>query len=465
MITNKQSFYNLKIFTDFIILTACFLLAAFLAQPVEVFISKNFHFVLLPLIYIVWYFTANFVKLYNDFNNRTLVSYLFNLSKNILVQIIFVIIFLFFIKENLFTRNFVVFYSSLLTVLMSFKGILLNKLIVRNLNKKSNRRKLIIIGAGKLGINFKKLIDSNPGSGYEFVGFVDDENISNDNIIGSIEDVEKIIIENKINDVVIALNLNRSSQLDTLLNVCDKNAVQAFIIPDYFRLVSNKFQISLFENLPIITVRSNPLDEAQWRLIKRSFDLAFASFFFLFFWWLIPLIGISIKLASPGPVFFIQDRVGRKNEIFKCYKFRTMTITASNEKDSSKPTGENDSRITNIGAILRKTNLDELPQFINVLFGDMSIVGPRPHAIPFDKNYTEIVDEIKLRHRVKPGITGWAQIHGLRGDVFDFEENKKRTQKRIEHDVWYIENWSFWLDIQILFETIWQIFSGKNKGV
>jgi len=179
--------------------------------------------------------------------------------------------------------------------------------------------------------------------------------------------------------------------------------------------------------------------------------------------WLVPLAAIITKIFSPGPVFFIQERVGAKNKKFKCYKFRTLTV--SDKKESFTPVFKDDPRITQLGKILRKTNIDELPQFINVLKGDMSVVGPRPHAIPYDDKYGQIVDEIKLRHNVKPGITGWAQINGLRGDVFDEEENIKRTKKRIEFDLWYIENWSFWLDIQIILLTVWKTLRGDTKGI
>jgi putative colanic acid biosynthesis UDP-glucose lipid carrier transferase len=345
------------------------------------------------------------------------------------------------------------------------KELVLNKIITSQLKNKVNRRKLAIVGSGELGQKFKSLIDKNITS-YNFEGFIDEEqNISNSNYLGSLNNFEKIITETGIRDVVFAMPLLKSDRLKNLLRVADKHAVQVSIVPDYMQFVSNKFQIDLFENFPIITVRPNPLDELQWRFVKRSIDIAVSIFTFLILlWWLIPLISIIIKITSRGNIFFIQDRVGKNNKYFRCYKFRTMTIEASSNTSSTQPVTTTDSRITKIGMLLRKSNLDEIPQFINVLNGTMSLVGPRPHAIPFEENYTEMVEEIKLRHRVKPGITGWAQIHGLRGDVFDFEENKKRTQKRIDYDIWYIENWSLKLDLQIIIETFLQIILGKNKG-
>ncbi|MGE5862040.1 MAG: sugar transferase, partial [Ignavibacteria bacterium] len=158
-------------------------------------------------------------------------------------------------------------------------------------------------------------------------------------------------------------------------------------------------------------------------------------------------------------------RVGVKNKKFKCYKFRTLHID-KNEKDRTfKPVTENDPRVTGIGRFLRRSNFDELPQFFNVLRGEMSIVGPRPYPLSYENKYSIIVDEIRLRHNIKPGITGWAQIHGLRGDVADEAENTKRIAVRIEYDLWYIENWSFWLDLQIILLTVWQMLRGKTRGI
>jgi putative colanic acid biosynthesis UDP-glucose lipid carrier transferase len=218
-------------------------------------------------------------------------------------------------------------------------------------------------------------------------------------------------------------------------------------------------------DFPIITVRSEPLAEFHWRLVKRTIDIVFSFVVNLFLLsCLIPILYLVNKISSPGPVFFIQDRIGAKNKTFRCNKFRTM-YSGNNSISKYQPTIEDDPRITRIGKFLRKSNLDELPQFLNVLKGEMSIVGPRPHAIAYNEIYKEMVDEIKIRGWVKPGITGWAQIHGFRGDVSDYDENKKRTIKRIEYDLWYIENWSIWLDIQIILITVWQMIKGSANGI
>jgi len=213
--------------------------------------------------------------------------------------------------------------------------------------------------------------------------------------------------DNKVDEAVIAISEESRHLLESIIKECDKNAIKVHIIPDYYNLVSKRFQLSTFGDFPIITARREPLNEVQWRFVKRVFDILFSLVVtILILSWLIPMIFIVSLIFDRGPVFFLQDRLGTKNEKFKCLKFRTM----KHEKDKIeeyKPVVENDPRITKVGKFLRKYNLDELPQFINVLLGDMSVVGPRPHAISYDDLYGKIVDEIRVRQNVKPGITGW----------------------------------------------------------
>jgi putative colanic acid biosynthesis UDP-glucose lipid carrier transferase len=311
------------------------------------------------------------------------------------------------------------------------------------------------------------VVQKNPDFGYNFIGFLDDKNIpaGGETILGGINDLEKVIIEKKIEEVVIAIPDYAAPLLDGIIKTCNKNAVRTHIIPDYFRFLSKKFKISMIGNFPVISVRSEPLEEIHWKVLKRTFDIVFSlTFIILIYSWLFPVIAFFLKKDSKGPVIFKQDRIGVKNKKFICYKFRTL-YTEKKENERFVPVIKDDSRITRFGNLLRKSNLDELPQFINVLKGKMSVVGPRPHAIPYDDKYTLIVEDIRLRHNVKPGITGWAQVHGLRGDTFSEKENTRRTIKRIEHDIWYIENWSFWLDIQIILITIWQMIKGDTKGI
>lgn len=194
------------------------------------------------------------------------------------------------------------------------------------------------------------------------------------------------------------------------------------------------------------------------RFFKRSFDILFSLFIILFvFSWLYPILAILIKLESEGPVFFVQIRTGRNNSHFKCYKFRSMRINTEADK---KQATRDDHRITRTGALMRKTSLDELPQFFNVLIGNMSIVGPRPHMISHTEEYSRLTEKFKTRHLLKPGITGWAQIRGLRGEV----TNAEAMLKRVDADVWYLKNWSFLLDLKIIFLTFWITLKGDKNA-
>jgi len=467
MIVNKRSIYILRLLSDLFLLNIAFLLAAVLSQSIEVLIPRYYMFFLLVGLNILWILLSNASGFYDDFHSRNFPFQFVNILKETLAQVIVSILFIFIAKEELFTRNFIIIYTVLLILFISLRTIVFRKVLKSLRRKGKNIRNLLIIGTGEVAYNFKDMINSNADFGYHFAGFVTTENDDPVNdAVGSTDQLEKLISELSIDEVVIALKDKTDEFLDEVIIICNRNAVKTHIIPDYFKFVSNRFQVSMFGNFPIITARTEPLEEAQWRFFKRAFDLVFSLSVVVFiFSWLYPIIFILTKFSSPGPVFFIQDRVGSRNEKFKCYKFRTMKVSPKELSYNFQPVVENDPRVTKVGRFLRKSNLDELPQFINVLKGEMSVVGPRPHAVLYDQKYGKIVDAIRLRHNVKPGITGWAQVHGFRGDVPDEEENIRRTRKRIEHDIWYIENWSITLDFQIILITIWQMLRGKTRGM
>jgi putative colanic acid biosynthesis UDP-glucose lipid carrier transferase len=233
------------------------------------------------------------------------------------------------------------------------------------------------------------------------------------------------------------------------------------VINDFSRIGSGSFRTTSYAGFPVVGLRYFPLDDTENRLFKRSFDIFFSVLFIvLVFSWLAPIIAILIKLNSKGPVFFKQDRWGLNNERIICYKFRTMRHQSSADDGEFKQAGRDDERVTTLGRILRKTSLDELPQFLNVLKGDMSVVGPRPHPIPLSMESKDIVQNYMLRHLVKPGITGWAQVNGSRGEV----QTPADMRRRVAFDLWYIENWSFWLDCQIIFQTIVNLIKGDAKA-
>jgi putative colanic acid biosysnthesis UDP-glucose lipid carrier transferase len=277
--------------------------------------------------------------------------------------------------------------------------------------------------------------------------------------LGKIDQLAQVLERDKIDEVIIALPNAAIKKIGRVVAVCENYPTRVRIIPDYFEFMSPRFEISRFGSFPLISIRANPLEQLHWRFLKRSYDLVFTLLLFIgIFSWLWPLLALLIKISSPGPVFFKQERWGIKNARIICYKFRSM-VKESRDVDENgqyQQATRNDRRITRLGSFLRRTNLDELPQFINVLKGEMSVVGPRPHPTPMNLEIKDLVQNYQLRHLVKPGVTGWAQINGFRGETSDPD----LLRKRVEFDIWYIENWSILLDIKIIWLSIWLMFRG-----
>jgi putative colanic acid biosysnthesis UDP-glucose lipid carrier transferase len=243
------------------------------------------------------------------------------------------------------------------------------------------------------------------------------------------------------------------------MEFCERNTIRFRVIPsaESFIPVVKTSDLEFHGAVPVSKLRREPLDIAQNRNTKRAFDIVFSLGVVLFiFTWLFPILAILVKLSSKGPVFFKQMRLGRDNKEFACWKFRSMRM---NDEADSKQATKNDPRVTTIGKFLRKSNLDEMPQFINVLFGHMSIVGPRPHPLRLNDQYRDIIDKYMVRHFVRPGITGWAQVNGFRGET----RTPELMERRVELDVWYLENWSFWLDLKIVVKTVTNMF-GKDPN-
>ena len=465
MIVNKKSIYTSRLVSDLVLLNLSFIISAILAQSIQTLLDRDYMFILLLLLNIVWFVNANLSGFYLDFFTRSFSFQFFNILKTTLFQVGLTVLFIFLTKEDLFTRNFILLYGLFLTLSISLRTAIFKNILISLRRKGKNIRNLLVIGAEEVGKNFKETITHNPDFGYHFSGFLDNTS-KDDEVIGVLDQLDEKIKEKEIDEVIITLSSQPPDLLDELIRICNINAVRIHIIPDYFRFLSSRFQISSIGNFPIITARQEPLEEANRRFLKRTFDIIFSSIVLIFLLsWLYPILALLIKLDSKGKVLFIQKRVGVKNDLFECYKFRTLSSESSRETEIFKPVLMGDKRVTGIGNFLRKSNIDELPQFFNVLKGDMSVVGPRPHAIPYQDLYGKIFEEIKMRHNVRPGVTGWAQVNGLRGDIEDEKENNRRTIMRMKYDLWYIENWTMRLDLQIILMTIWQMIKGDTKAV
>ncbi len=329
-----------------------------------------------------------------------------------------------------------------------------------------NNRKVMIIGAGDTAQEFKNMLEHKIEYGYQFLGFYDDDPKKykpeiQKHILGNVEDAKKYARQHQIDELFCALPYQEEERIKEIIEFCDENLIRVKIVPDLSRFLThhlNKVEIDYYGQIPVMTLRNEPLENIVNRFIKRLFDIGFSVLVFIFvLWWFIPLIALIIKLSSKGPVFFIQERSGIKNRSFRVIKFRTMYI---NSDAHYKQATRDDQRITPIGKLLRRTNLDEMPQFINVFFGQMSVIGPRPHMLKHTEEYSKIIDKFMVRHLVKPGITGWAQVNGYRGETKDVND----MEGRVRADVWYIENWSFGLDVKIIIMTIINMIRGEENA-
>lgn len=329
-----------------------------------------------------------------------------------------------------------------------------------------NNRKVMIIGAGDTAQEFKNMLEHKIEYGYQFLGFYDDEpkkynSEIQKHILGNVEDAKQYAISHQIDELFCALPYQEEDRIKELIQFGDENLIRVKIVPDLTRFLThhlNKVEIDYYGQIPVMTLRSEPLENIVNRFVKRLFDLGFSALVFLFvLWWFIPLVALIIKITSKGPVFFVQERSGIKNKSFRVIKFRTMYI---NSDAHYKQATRHDQRITPIGKLLRRSNLDEMPQFINVFFGQMSVIGPRPHMLRHTEEYSKIIDKFMVRHLVKPGITGWAQVNGYRGETKDVND----MEGRVRADVWYIENWSFGLDVKIIIMTIINMIRGEENA-
>ena len=316
---------------------------------------------------------------------------------------------------------------------------------------------LVIVGDGPAAQEIFQYCEDQTVRGYRFRGIFNDTPLDGyleERRMGDISAVRSFAIQNRIDIVYCALPGTRKQDITDLMEFCERNTIRFRVIPsaESFIPVVNSTDLEFHGAVPVSKLRHEPLDKPFNRSLKRTFDIVFSIAVILFiFTWLFPILAILVKLSGRGPVFFKQIRLGKDNQEFVCWKFRSMRM---NKEADVKQATKNDPRVTRVGAFLRKSNLDEMPQFLNVLFGHMSVVGPRPHPLRLNDQYRDIIDKYMVRHFVRPGITGWAQVNGFRGET----RTPELMERRVELDVWYLENWSFWLDLRIVVKTVTNMF-------
>jgi putative colanic acid biosynthesis UDP-glucose lipid carrier transferase len=355
---------------------------------------------------------------------------------------------------------FLLYYYGMLFGIFTCWRILVRLLLKRYRSRGRNYRQVIIVGAGKNGLTlYEEMKDLTYG--YKVLGFFDDNlslKTTLPEYLGKTSEVEDFVMANKVDEIYCTLPNSQDEKITRLLQFSEKNMVRFYLIPEFSRYVKRRLMMENIASLPILAVREEPLQSFGNRLVKRAFDILFSLLFLCTLFPFIYLISaILIKFSSKGAVIFAQERTGFYGEHFKCYKFRSMR---ENQEANEKQAEKDDPRITRIGQFMRHNNIDELPQFFNVLKGDMSVVGPRPHMLAHTKLYATAIDKYMVRHLVKPGITGWAQVNGYRGETKTLEQ----MENRVRYDVWYIENWTFLLDLKIIFVTLFNMLKGEKNA-
>lgn len=413
-----------------------------------------------------WMFSARALGLYIDFKFKPFSQeWIVFLKSLVLYTLLISFIFFHFINREFFSRPHLLLHCSLIFILFPIQKIIFRIVYKKIRNSNQLKRKVLIVGAGDAGIDFYQQFVKDNHFGYELTGFIDDESKPslNGHYLGKTSDIDEVIANYELDDIIVTLPITDEMKMQQIVTVGEKEGKRIRIIPNYKQFGEGKLKVDRLGTLPIITLRSLPLDIVDNKIYKRLFDIVFSLLvIILVFSWLFPLISLIIKLSSKGSVFFKQERWGINNKVITCYKFRSMVANSKDVDESGKylQASKNDSRVTAIGKLLRKTNLDELPQFFNVLLGSMSIVGPRPHPVPLNVESKDNVEKYMMRHWVKPGITGWAQVNGYRGET----RKPYLMKKRVEFDLWYIENWTFWFDLQIILQTLVNMVKGEKNA-
>lgn len=408
------------------------------ASPDELLYRK--HIIINSL---TWLLVANITKLYHNHTIGVVKTFYQTTWLSLVLHSFFLGTY-FYLTYTTFP---VYFFSAFISIILV--GFILSRLTTTYIqevfiNKYWIKKSVAILGENQGGLKFATYLKQQKN--FSFYGFLDDTD----------ENIFTVAAQNGIKEVYVSLLPAEIKKIDNLLLKAEKQCVRLRLVPDFYSIDS--YRINNMENFTVLSLRNEPLEALHNRFKKRLFDIAFSLMVIVFILsWLYPLLAILIKTQSPGPVLFKQIRSGRDNRPFMCFKFRSMKMNPDSDK---KQATQNDDRVTPIGKFMRQTSLDEFPQFFNVLFGDMSIVGPRPHMVQHTEQYRTLIEQYMVRQFLKPGITGWAQVNGFRGET----NQEYLMKKRIEHDIWYMERWSEMLDVKIILMTIINMIKGEENA-
>lgn len=362
---------------------------------------------------------------------------------------------------SLSTRFLVIFYTAFLALLVSYRLIFRHFVKIYR-RKGGNRRTVALVGDGSNMVELYEEMTADPTSGFKVVGYFAEHPSDNYpkecHYLGTPQEVIPYLKKSKAEQLYCGLASSHSKEIMPIISYCENNLIHFYSVPNVRNYLKRRMHLELIGNVPVLDIRQEPLAQPENRLAKRLFDIVFSLLFLCTIFPIIfIIIGLAIKITSPGPIFFKQKRSGEGNKEFWCYKFRSMRVN----KDSDKVQATlNDPRKTRLGNFMRKTSIDELPQLINVLLGDMSVVGPRPHMLKHTEEYSKLIDKYMVRHLVKPGITGWAQVTGFRGETRELWQ----MEGRVERDIWYLEHWTFMLDLYIIYKTVKNAVRGEKEA-
>jgi putative colanic acid biosynthesis UDP-glucose lipid carrier transferase len=456
-----QTRYNyllryILLITDVILLNAVYIIPSLLKSVPGGIKSSN-----LIICNLTWLLIALFLRLYSIYATKKLERIYRNTWRTIILHFVVFSLYSLFINESGFSKTFILVFYPLLFAFFAVDRFFVTVWEYVYFKKLKGKTKIAVMGSNETAVRISSYIKEQ--GTLEFYGFLgNDENIyaHEGGVISNV--VSEKFAEAAaagVQDVYVAVAPQRMIEVSALVDEADRQCIRLKFVPDLGGSLASPFTIShLGGEFPIITLRHEPLEVVQNRFKKRLIDVLFSGFVIVFILsWLYPIIAILIKLQSPGPVFFKQKRSGRNDVPFVCLKFRSMTM---NSESNSKQAIKGDARITPIGRFLRRSSMDELPQFFNVFLGHMSVVGPRPHMLRHTEQYKEIIAKYMVRHFLKPGITGWAQVNGFRGETRTDED----MENRVRFDIYYLENWTSALDVKIVFMTIINAIRGEDNA-
>lgn len=460
---NQKSLNHLYMVSDAVLIFLSFALSYFVRFIVfpprsgrwYPFLGYSKFLLLLIPVYLAVYYCC---QIYSPMRQRRLRHQFGNCLRANVIGIILFPFLLYFTKESNISRTFI----SIFFLINTMSSILFRYVLMKTLNamrrRGFNQKHILLVGYSGAAEGYIDRIFSNPSWGYHIHGILDDTakpgtSYRGIQVLGGTHMLSKLLTENIYDEIAITLRLDEYSKLENLVSVCEKSGVHTQFVPDYHNVIPTTAHTEDLDGLPVINIRNVPLTNTANKFVKRCMDIVGALAMLVIFSIPMLIVAIIIKLTSKGPLIFSQVRIGLHNQEFKMYKFRSMEVQDTS-KEKTAWTTRDDPRVTPIGKFIRKTSIDELPQIFNVLKGDMSLVGPRPERPFFVEKFKEEIPRYMIKHQVRPGITGWAQVNGYRGDT--------SIRKRIEHDLYYIENWTFGLDIKILFLTVFKGFINKN---